>query len=281
VKALLEPGLALLAGILAEALILHYLLPMLENTGSVRANYQGQSIPVSVGISFPAAVMLVYMLAAAISRYHPSYNLFLLGLMTVSFLGFIDDMLGQRDTLGFKGHLGALLRGRLTTGGLKAGGGFALALFLAWFHSPAIVDLIINCLVIALFTNLINLLDLRPGRAVKGFLFFILVIIALAAGRIEWMLAAPLLGVVLYYFRYDVGARTMMGDAGSNVLGLALGYFVVLALPFWYRAGCLLFLIAVHVYTEKYSLSATIERVSWLRAIDQLGRPKPNSSTDN
>lgn len=278
-NSLVVPVLALIAGALAEALILHYLLEMLTNTGAVRPNYLGYSIPVSVGISFPAAVMLVYMLTALLSSYNPSYNLFMLALMTVSFLGFIDDMLGQRDTLGFKGHIGALLKGRLTTGGLKAGGGFALALFLAFFHSPAILDLIINCLVIALFTNLINLLDLRPGRAVKGFFFFLLVIVGMAAGKVEWMLVAPLLGAVLYYFRFDVGAQTMMGDAGSNVLGLSLGYFTVLFLPFWYRAGFLLFLIAIHVYTEKYSLSSTIEKVSVLRAIDQWGRPKPVAAT--
>lgn len=278
-NSLLVPGLALIAGALAEALILHYLLDMLANTGAARPNYLGHNIPVSVGISFPAAVMLVYMLTALLSRYYPSYTLFMLALMTISFLGFIDDMLGQRDTLGFKGHIGALLKGRLTTGGLKAGGGFALAMFIAYFHSPDHLNYIINALIIALFTNLINLLDLRPGRAVKGFFFFLLVIVSMAAGKVEWMLVAPLLGAVLYYFRFDVGARTMMGDAGSNVLGLSLGYFAVLFLPFWYRAGFLLFLIAVHVYTEKYSLSSTIERVSVLRAIDQWGRPKPAADT--
>lgn len=279
-NSLLIPGLALIGGILAEALILHFLLGMLINTGSVRPNYLGQKIPVSVGISFPAAVMLVYMLSAMLSLFQSDYLLFILGLMTVSFLGFIDDMLGQRDTLGFKGHLGALLKGRLTTGGLKAGGGFAMALFLAYFHSPSIQDLVINCFLIGLFTNLINLLDLRPGRAIKGFFFFLLVIIPLAAGKVEWMLVAPLMGVVLYYFRFDVGARTMMGDAGSNVLGLALGYFAVLFLPFWYRAGILLFLIGTHLYTEKYSLSITIENVAWLRAIDQWGRPQPNHTSE-
>lgn len=280
-NSLLVPGLAFIAGILAEALILHYLLDMLKNTGAVRPNYLGVSIPVSVGLSFPAAVLLVYMLAAIVSRYKPEYNLFMLGLMTISFLGFIDDMLGQRDTLGFKGHLGALLKGRLTTGGLKAGGGFALALFLAYFHSPTLLNLVINCFIIGLFTNLINLLDLRPGRAVKGFLFFLLVIIALAMGKVQWMLVVPLLGAVLYYFRFDVGARAMMGDSGSNVLGLALGYCAVLSLPFWYRTGFLIFLILIHIYTEKYSLSKTIEKISVLRAIDQWGRGKPGSTSNN
>ncbi len=278
---LVVAGLALIVGVMAEALILRYLLDMLTNNGAVRPNYLGQSIPVSVGISFPAAVLLAYMVAALFSRYLSSYDLFILGLMTISFLGFIDDMLGQRDTLGFKGHIGSLLRGRLTTGGLKASGGFALAMFLAYFHSPAIADFIINTLLIALFTNLINLLDLRPGRAVKGYFFFLMVIIGLAAGKVDWMLVAPLLGSVLYYFRFDLGARTMMGDAGSNVLGLSLGYFAVIFLPFWYRAGFLLFLVAMHIYTEKYSLSNTIEKVAWLRALDQWGRPKPAVSSED
>lgn len=277
-NSLLVPGLALIAGILAEALILYYLLTMLKNTGAVRPNYLGVSIPVSAGLSFPAAVMAVYMLAAILSRYKPSFTIFMLGLMTISFLGFIDDMLGQRDTLGFKGHIGSLLRGTLTTGGLKAGGGFALAIFLAYFHSPNLINLAINCLIIALFTNLINLLDLRPGRAVKGYLFFLLVIIALARGRVEWLLMVPLLGAVLYYFIFDIKARAMMGDAGSNVLGLALGYYTVLSLPFWYRSGFLIFLILIHVYTEKYSLSKTIEKIPLLRAVDQWGRGKPGST---
>lgn len=271
---LLMAVLAGLAGILAEALILHYLLGMLETTGAVRPNYLGQDIPVSVGLSFPAAVLLVLMAYALLSHYQTSYHLFLLGLMTISFLGFIDDMLGQRDTLGFKGHLGALLRGRLTTGGLKAGGGFVIAFFLAYFNSSTLINLIINCLLIALFTNLLNLLDLRPGRAVKGYLFFLLVIVGLAYGNVDWMLVAPLLGAVLYYFGFDLGARTMMGDAGSNVLGLALGYYAMMALPFWYRIGFLVFLIGIHIYTEKYSLSTTIEKISFLRAIDQLGRKR-------
>lgn len=259
-------------GALVEGLLLYLLLGMLRETGAVRKNYQGIDVPVSSGVSFPITLMVVYMIYIIASRYDSSYHLFILGLMAISFLGFIDDMLGQRDTLGFKGHFGALFHGRLTTGGLKALGGGIIAFFTALFVSQGWGSVIINTLILALFTNMMNLLDLRPGRAVKGFILFFLVIVLLAGGKVDWLLITPLLGAVLYYFRFDLKAETMMGDAGSNVLGLALGYITVTSLPLFSRLGVLIFLVAIHIYTEKYSLTDTINRVYMLRTIDQLGR---------
>src|SRR5690606_29750187 len=118
---------------------------------------------------------------------------------------------------GFKGHFGALLRGRLTTGGLKALGGGLIAFFLALFLSSSWYDVVLNTLIIALFANMLNLLDLRPGRAVKGYFIFLLLILLLAKGRVDWLLIMPVIGAVLVYFPYDLKAKVMMGDAGSNV----------------------------------------------------------------
>lgn len=267
--------LAVLGGAVAEGLLLFFLLPMLREAGAVRKNYLNQEIPVSAGLSFPLAYMLVGLCYALLNPYPPE-NLLLLGLVTISFLGFIDDMLGQRDTLGFRGHFGALFKGRLTTGGLKAVGGGVIALFIAVFIGGGWLNIIFNTLIMALSTNLMNLLDLRPGRAIKGFLIFLVVIVALAGGRIDYYLLAPLLGAVLYYFPADLKARVMMGDAGSNVLGLALGFMAVTSLSWNARLGCLVFLIAMHIYTEKYSLTRTIENNVVLRSIDQLGRGENN-----
>ncbi|HPT69846.1 MAG TPA: hypothetical protein PKW50_06835, partial [Syntrophomonas sp.] len=50
-----------LGGALAEGLLLFFLLPMLKETGAVRKNYQGIDIPVSAGLTFPLAVMLVFL----------------------------------------------------------------------------------------------------------------------------------------------------------------------------------------------------------------------------
>lgn len=272
----LVAGLALLGGVIAEGLLLFFILKMLQEAGAVRKNYLGNDIPVSVGLSFPLAMMLVLLVYALLGCYQDSYHLFILGLIAISFLGFIDDMLGQRDTLGFKGHFGALFRGRLTTGGLKAVGGGIIALFLAVFMAGEWWNIILNTLILALFTNMMNLLDLRPGRAVKGFLFFLLIVMAIAMGKVDYMLLAPLLGAVLCYFPQDLKARAMMGDAGSNVLGLSLGYLVVTSLSLNVRLGFLVFLLAIHIYTEKFSLTKTIENNVLLKTIDQLGRSKAN-----
>lgn len=275
--------LAILSGAVAEGIILYFLLNMLRESGAVRKNYLGHDIPVSTGISFPVSVILVFIIYVLFSHYESSFHIYLIGIIAISFLGFIDDMLGQRDTLGFKGHFGALFKGKLTTGGLKALGGGFIALFMAFFlGTPGSLghnlgNIIINTLIIALFTNMLNLLDLRPGRALKGYLFFLLLIILMAAGRVNWLLIGPLLGAVLVYLPVDLKVQAMMGDAGSNVLGLTLGYYSVIHLPLPYRIGVLVFLIAMHIYTEKFSLTRTIEKVPLLRAIDQLGRSNDNA----
>lgn len=265
-------ALAALIGALLEGLILLFLVNMLTETGAVGKNFRGVEIPVSTGLSFPIVVMLVFLIYELLQWYEASYHLYLLALMSISFLGFIDDRLGQRDTLGFKGHFGALLRGRLTTGGLKALGGGMVSFFVAVFISQGWISIIINTLILALFTNMLNLLDLRPGRAVKGYLFFVLVLVLAAGGNINWLLLAPLIGAVLWYFPSDLSARVMMGDAGSNVLGFALGYLAVTGLSFYTRLAVLLFLIAMHILTEKYSLTKIIEKTAILRYIDNMGR---------
>lgn len=275
-------GLAMLVGAIAEGVILYFLLNMLLESGAIRKNYLGNDIPVSVGISFPVSLILVFLFYALIQRYDFSFHIYLIGIISICFLGFIDDMLGQRDTLGFKGHFGALFKGKLTTGGFKALGGGIIAFFIALSVSGSgslwngWVDILLNTLIIALFTNMLNLLDLRPGRAIKGYLFFLFLMILMAGGRVNWLLIAPLLGVILVYFTVDLKARAMMGDSGSNVLGLTLGYYCVIYLSLPYRLGVLLFLIAMHIYTEKFSLTRTIERVPLLRIIDQAGRSREN-----
>ncbi|SHG36714.1 UDP-N-acetylmuramyl pentapeptide phosphotransferase/UDP-N-acetylglucosamine-1-phosphate transferase [Thermosyntropha lipolytica DSM 11003] len=262
----------LLLGALAEGAVLFLLLNMLRETGATAKNFQGVDIPVSAGLSFPMALIIVVVIYELWGWYEDAYLLFIFGVVAISFLGFIDDRLGGRDTLGFKGHFSALFKGRLTTGGLKALGGGFISLFLALALSNGWYDIIINTLIIALFTNLLNLLDLRPGRAVKGFLFLGLIIAALARWQLNFLLILPVVGAVIVYFPVDLKARAMMGDAGSNVLGLVLGYLCVTSLDFPYRLGILVFLLAVHLYTEKYSLTETIEHSKVLKWLDDLGR---------
>jgi len=109
---------------------------------------------------------------------------------------------------------------------------------------------------------------------VRGRFFFFFLLAFLASGKINWILIAPLLGATLYYVHFDLKALTMMGDSGSNVLGLALGFMAAGSLSLCFKVGVLFFLIFMHLITEKYSLTRIIEKVAILRKIDQWGRGK-------
>ena len=132
--------------------------------------------------------------------------------------------------------------------------------------------MVINLLLIALFTNALNLMDLRPGRAIKVYLFAVLVLALGAAGRLDWVMISPLLGAVVCYFYTDLKARAMMGDSGSNVLGISLGFACAISLALIFKIFIVILLIGIHILAERYSITRIIENVPILRAIDDLGR---------
>jgi len=64
----------------------------------------------------------------------------------------------------------------------------------------------------------------------------------------------------------------MMGDAGSNVLGASVGFLAASAFSLYTKIAILACLIGVHIFTEKYSLTELIEKNSFLKYLDNLGR---------
>lgn len=258
---------------------------LLVKSGAVRPNYSGKEVPVAMGLLFVAATIggLAFqtVLSALSSWYRPTASTTDLpavevALITVAYfglLGLVDDLLGSRESRGFAGHFKTLLRkGELTTGAFKALMGGLGAALLAFSHATGPVDAVLGTLVIALTANLINLLDLRPGRALKAFTVLFAVALAGSAWS-RWGLGfLPLAAAALVYAPVDLRAQGMMGDAGSNVLGASLGVVVALGWSFWPKLGWLTALVAVHLYAERYSISETIERVALLRALDRLGR---------
>ena len=77
---------------------------------------------------------------------------------------------------------------------------------------------------------------------------------------------------VIAYFNQDLKAKAMMGDTGSNVLGISIGILFVMGYPLKVRLIWLAFLIFIHILTEKYSLTKIIENNKFLNFIDKLGR---------
>jgi UDP-N-acetylmuramyl pentapeptide phosphotransferase/UDP-N-acetylglucosamine-1-phosphate transferase len=195
----------------------------------------------------------------------------LVGALAMGLAGLLDDLLGNRSVSGLKGHLKAMLQGKLTTGGFKAAFGGVIALFISILQGYNPLNIFINTLLVALFTNFINLLDLRPGRAIKGFSIGALFILFFTFSPVHHLFLVALLGSVLAYFPYDLKAKSMMGDTGSNILGICLGITSIYS-GFAMRVAFLCFLIAIHLYAEKYSLTTTIEKNKLLRYIDSLGR---------
>ena len=81
--------------------------------------------------------------------------------------GGYDDLAGSGDRRGFRGHLGALRHGEVTTGAIKLGGIGVTGLASAAMAGGSPADVVINAGLVAGGANLLNLFDLRPGRAIK------------------------------------------------------------------------------------------------------------------
>ncbi len=239
----------------------------------VRPNYRGDPIPAAAGVFFiPPALLLALSAAVLMPAHRHALLPVAAGVAAFAALGLLDDLWGSREFGGIRGHVRALLRhGRLTTGLVKMAGGGLAGVAIGWWIAPRPGEALLNGAVIALAANLVNLLDLRPGRALKAFAFGALVL-AGAGGWASW----PALFVVALpaalYAPFDLRARAMMGDTGANALGAALGVTAALHLGFAGRIGVLAVLAGLHVLSEFVSFSAAIERSHVLRWVDRLGR---------
>jgi hypothetical protein len=187
--------------------------------------------------------------------------------------GAYDDLAGSGDRRGFRGHLGALRHGEVTTGAVKLGGIGVTGLATAVLAGGSPADVVINAGLVAGGANLLNLFDLRPGRAIK---------VAAASGALlgaagQESVAVPL-GAALALLPEDLGERAMLGDAGANALGAMLGASAAgLSRPA--RIALLAGIAGLTAASEKVSFTKVIARTPALNWLDMLGRrPAPEPS---
>lgn len=264
----------ILTGLLGTYAIIPLFRSLLIESNVLRPNYKKDMIPVSMGIVFlPMLIINAIILAYFTTNFKDMLHIFifLFGLVSMFFAGILDDIIGNRDVSGLKGHFKSLLNGKLTTGGFKALFGGFIGLVISIPISKNIYDIVINTLIIALSTNLMNLLDLRPGRAIKGYLV-ISIVLLFTLGEYTRNLLLLIFPNVIAYFNQDLKAKAMMGDTGSNVLGISIGILFVMGYSLKVRLIWLAFLIFIHILTEKYSLTKIIENNKFLNFIDKLGR---------
>lgn len=261
-------------GIAITLLSIPMISKMLENSGMIRENYRGDMIPVGLGLVFiPTLVInsIILIYSNIVPEKIIMIYMLLFASIAMSFVGIIDDSLGNRGVTGLIGHFKALFKGSLTTGAFKALLGGFVGLTLAVTLSKSIPNIIVATLVVALSTNMMNLFDLRPGRAIKAYVI-LAIIIFLASAKFNREVMMLIVPAVLAYFYFDLRALTMMGDAGSNVLGVSIGVFIVSSFDLPVQLVSLVLLVAIHVLTEKFSLTKIIENNKFLNYVDRLGR---------
>lgn len=248
--------------------------------GLVRANFRGQQIPVGMGSALWFGMFLTGGLLLCFAQFvHVPWSMLqdLIALLVVCtglfVVGLLDDVVGNREATGLRGHIRKLLVEReVTTGLLKAVTGVGIGVLGAWLLGVTGWKLLWYALVIALSANSINLLDLRPGRACKGVLLTLACLAFFSLRGLQSLSFWLLLGSTLAYFPDDVKARTMMGDAGSNLLGGGIGVLVISTCSNAVLIGWSVWLVLIHLYAEKYSLSEAIENNKLLHWLDILGR---------
>lgn len=256
-------------------LLLPGFLDLLLQGGLTAPNYQGRRIPEGGGIVIlvAAGLSIISTLPFYGPRWEREVLVFLFLLTAIGFLGFLDDSLAPKGVKGLGGHLCYFYReGRLDTGLLKALGGISSAFLVSWILSNDIRLVFLNGLLVSLSINVLNLLDLRPGRAGKAFLMIMLFIFWHKAKAGPLFLLYAVIGAVLAYLPLDLQGRVMLGDTGANVLGAVVGMALL-----WSRAPALkaivvIFMLFLHLFCEVYSLGKAIEGIPLLSSLDRIGR---------
>lgn len=276
-----------------------------DSPAAASTNYAGRRVAYGLGVVWAVWAGCAIVFGVGVARFDASSPLVILtiagAVSLVAFaLGLFDDAYGTSAAKGFKGHIKAMLSGRLTTGGLKLVGigmsclvaaavvartapwATGLERFsAAWFALVALAGA-----AIALTSNLLNLFDLRPGRALKVYSLFAaagvlsyatgVVVVAvndtIAAVVTVLALALFVLGPVIAVWGYDVTEQGMLGDAGANPMGVVAGTLIVAGLGVWGLAAYLVGVMALNLASERISFSRVIANNALLSKIDGLGR---------
>jgi len=274
-------------------------IDMLLQTVGPRANYRRRPT------SFPAGLAVILgaaggpVTAAIVSPQARTESVWMghaaCLVLTLGFglAGLADDLLGGHDHSGLRGHLGAMRRGVVTTGAFKIVMGAiislgAVALMRAVTRTASarvnlwsLAQLALDSALIAASANLINLLDRRPGRAIKSFLLGALgaaAWIALSKGADKAFQAvapcAGTIGAAIAILPLDLSEQAMLGDTGSNPIGAVLGLLLLHLAP-GARIGLLALVVWLTLASERISFSQVIDSSRVLRFLDRLGRKDP------
>jgi len=236
-----------------------------------RVNHRGEPVTLLEGPAVAAGAVAAVLLSSERKRVSARTAMALAGAGAAAF-GVLDDLAGSGKRRGLRGHLGALAQGEVTTGTVKLGGIGATGLVSALLLGGGPADIVVNAGLVAGGANLLNLFDLRPGRAIKVATLSAALIAAGSGERDGAVAVAAPLGAGLAMAPDDLDERAMLGDAGANALGAMLGCAAAASLSRPARIALLAGIVALTAASEKVSFTKVIERTPALRWLDMLGR---------
>jgi len=191
-------------------------------------NYRGRAVPAVLGFVVAGGGAVSAVLVGASQRVSSAGFVADGAALLVFAAGLVDD-LAPHGPRGTRAHLRRLARGEVSTGVVKVLVivGASIVTVAAGTRSDGLVR-VAGVVLVAGASNVWNGLDVRPGRALK---FALPVIVLLRA--FPWRLGPFVPGVLLagvLTLPWDVGERAMLGDAGANTVGFAIGLACYLAL---------------------------------------------------
>ena len=281
-----------------------------------RTNFHGATVSLRGGVAMAGASVASAAVASVLSDQPRAALGGVVASLGGGLAGYIDDVDqgahdGGKVAKGLKGHLGALAHGQVTTGVIKIAGIGASALAAsALVGSKAtsvggkVADLVLNTVLIAGTANLANLLDLRPGRALKATVLVAAPLSYLSCAgakapasgasdapsanpvspasaasaqrfsgaSAQRLLASGLNAAAITALVEDLQETTMLGDTGANAAGALLGTSLAANDSWKLRLGTALSVVSLILASEKVSFSKVIAANPALNWLDQLWR---------
>lgn len=258
-----------------------------------RTNFRGQPVSLLEGPAIIAGLTMSAGVACADHRVSGTPASVIVAISGAGVFGLVDDLTedGQNRSRGFRGHLSALRQGRVTTGALKILGiGMSAAVSAALISVERgrhgkngadsvlqrALDISVDTALIAGTANLINLFDLRPGRALKAASMLVTPMFATPAAP----QAAALWGAATASAPSDLDAHDMAGDGGANALGALVGHAWASGTSRPVRLAATAVVVAFNVLSERVSFSAVIRGNRVLRRLDDWGRSDSSATVE-
>ncbi|MGN6472399.1 MAG: hypothetical protein ACTHK4_01965 [Mycobacteriales bacterium] len=233
-----------------------------------RRNYRDREVSLLLGPAVAAGATLGVAAAVPAPR-----RAAVVAVSAIGLVGAYDDRYGDSHARGLRGHLEALREGRVTTGLIKLVTMAGVAALASTRHSRKPVDVALGTVLVAGSANLVNLFDLRPGRAAKvtGAAAAVLSRIGPVPARAA---AAAAGGAAAAGLAPDVREQAMLGDCGAGALGATLGWSLAMRPSRVTRLAAAAGVVGATLASERTSFSAVIDANPVLRQLDQLGRAR-------